>query len=85
MWQALGMISKHGLTNMPERGSSMDMNQKLALFGDLLDEHNISSTANKDVPLVEKLFLDRFYRIYCHALDNFKAKETMERDRLMQF
>ncbi|ETN17270.1 hypothetical protein PPTG_05111 [Phytophthora nicotianae INRA-310] len=79
------VYAKHGVEEPPGRGSTMNVEKKLAFFLDFLKVHDSSSPENKNRPLAEKLFLNRRYNnAYRHATENFTARELNRLNVLMQ-
>uniref|UniRef100_H3H8M2 MYND-type domain-containing protein n=1 Tax=Phytophthora ramorum TaxID=164328 RepID=H3H8M2_PHYRM len=83
--RGLAMYDKHGVSEPPGRGSTMPLNKKLAFFLDVLKVHDTSSPEIKDLPLAEKMFLNRRYNnTYRHAVDTFSASELSQLHALMR-
>ncbi|KAL4099784.1 hypothetical protein PRIC1_007583 [Phytophthora ramorum] len=83
--RGLAMYDKHGVNEPPGRGSTMPLNKKLAFFLDVLKVHDTSSPEIKDLPLAEKMFLNRRYNnTYRHAVDTFSASELSQLHALMR-
>ncbi|KAL3674319.1 hypothetical protein V7S43_000274 [Phytophthora oleae] len=83
--RALDVYEKHGVSEPPGRGSKMDVGKKLAFFLDVLKEHDSSSPENRNLPLAEKLFLNRrFNNTYKHAMETFPPNELNRLNTLMK-
>lgn len=81
----LEIYSRHGIEEPPERGSTMDVEKKLAFFLDVLREHDTSSQENRNLPMPEKLLLNRRYNnTYRHAVDTFTGGEINQLNELMR-
>ncbi|KAK1947094.1 hypothetical protein P3T76_001104 [Phytophthora citrophthora] len=83
--RALDVYNKHGMSEPPGRGSTMDVEKKLNFFLGFLKEHDSSSPANRNLPLAEKMFLNRrFNNTYKHAMDTLPSNELNLLNTLMQ-
>lgn len=79
------VYEKHGVSEPPGRGSTMDVDKKLAFFLDVLKVHDSSAPENKDLPRAEKLFLNRRYNsTYRHAMDTFSTSEIERLNNMMR-
>lgn len=83
--RALDVYEKHGVSEPPGRGSTMDVGKKLAFFLDVLKEHDSSSPENRNLPLAEKMFLNRrFNNTYKHAMETFPSNELNQLQTMMK-
>ncbi|GMF55098.1 unnamed protein product [Phytophthora fragariaefolia] len=83
--RSFAVYEKHGVEEPPGRGSTMALEKKLAFFLDFLKEHDSSSPENMDLPLAEKMFLNRRYsNAYRHATETFTASEINRLNALMR-
>jgi hypothetical protein len=83
--RALDVYRKHGVEEPPERGSKMDATKKLDFFLEVLEVHDTSSPENKNLPLAEKMFLNRRYNnTYRHAVNTFTEEEFTQLNALMR-
>ncbi|KAG6947479.1 hypothetical protein JG687_00016079 [Phytophthora cactorum] len=82
---SLDVYEKHGVNELPGRGSKMNVDKKLAFFLDVLKVHDSSSPENKGLPLPDKLFLNHRYNNACsHAVKTFTPSELNQLNALMR-
>ncbi|KAG6615137.1 RxLR effector candidate protein [Phytophthora cinnamomi] len=82
---SLFVYDKYDITEPPGRGSKMDVDKKLAFFLEMLKAHDTSSSENKNLPLPEKLFLNRRYNnTYNHIGETFTPSELARFHALMR-